>query len=257
MNSPETPEQALESSFPIADEMQSPAPTSLIETSNGVATDPANPPMTENISTELAGKTMFDVMLTTDMPVHSGTAGMGGFVTCPPSQDIAMEPQEERPAKITDVDKASRHTKKQHNFQMTKEVFHEIEQTIGRFPSERGGMLGGCRQSGRITHYFFDRTASCSGVTYSPDTDTVNPQLQSWNAQGIDLIGFVHSHPGSFGRPSGGDLVYAKRIIAHCESMEIFYMPIINTKPESGKFSMFSYCVNRAGQLLPATHELI
>lgn len=147
-------------------------------------------------------------------------------------------------------------TKEKKTFFIAAKVMKEIEQTIGLHRSERGGMLGGCRKTGHVTHYFFDRTASCSGVTYSPDTDTVNQQLQVWNAEDIDLMGFVHSHPGNFGRPSGGDLVYAKRIIAVCESMDVFYMPIVNTKPETGKFSLFSYYVGRDGQMLPANHEI-
>src|SRR5687767_11968851 len=96
--------------------------------------------------------------------------------------------------------------------QITEEVLTAIRQQIGSRPAEAGGVLGGNRASGTVTAFYFDETAATSRGTYSPNHEVVNRLLaEDWNPRGIDLLGFVHSHPAGIRVPSGGDQYYARR----------------------------------------------
>jgi proteasome lid subunit RPN8/RPN11 len=96
----------------------------------------------------------------------------------------------------------------------TDDVLRAISRTVGRLPAESGGPFGGYENSRVVTHFHFDQSGRTSGVTYSPDAKRLNRLFKSqWNAQGIRLFGFIHSHPGRMNCPSGGDLAYAERIL--------------------------------------------
>jgi len=79
---------------------------------------------------------------------------------------------------------------------LTDQVHDQIARTIGDMPAEQGGMLGGRRRTGTVTHFAFDGSARCSFATYTPDRATLNQLLrEEWNPQDVDLLGFAHSHP--------------------------------------------------------------
>ena len=128
---------------------------------------------------------------------------------------------------------------------MTIQVLLDIIKTIGLMPAESGGILGG--KDDVITHYRFDHTGSTSNVTYSPDVPVVNKQLSQWNDFLIRLIAFVHSHPGKHNKPSAGDLVYAKQILKGIDDLEQLWLPIVNTVPDTGSFTLTPWVVCRSG----------
>ena len=110
----------------------------------------------------------------------------------------------------------------------TPEVLEQIRETIGSRHAETGGMLGTTDGGRTIDHFYFDRSASVSGVTYSPDTDTLNDVIAKWNEQGIKFCGFIHSHPLGSKAPSLGDYIYAKRILSCMElPNDTMMMPIV------------------------------
>lgn len=78
---------------------------------------------------------------------------------------------------------------------MTRQVYDQIRNTIGRRPPESGGILGSSDGGKTIDRFYFDATAKVTGGTYSPDTEVINRVLAHWDAQDILLVGFVHSHP--------------------------------------------------------------
>ena len=96
---------------------------------------------------------------------------------------------------------------------MTRQVFDQIRNTIGRCHPESGGILGSSDGGKTIDHFYFDSTARTTGGTYSPDTAVLNRILKEWNDKGITLEGFVHSHPWGHTAPSTEDIKYAKRIM--------------------------------------------
>jgi proteasome lid subunit RPN8/RPN11 len=126
---------------------------------------------------------------------------------------------------------------------VTKAVYEEIRNSIGALRAEHGGALGGDRTAGIITHFHFDNSARRTGVTYSPDHETLNRLFtESWNPTGVNLLGFVHSHPPGYRQPSGGDITYAERILKHIPELKRLYLPIVMTEPDTGKFELLAYC---------------
>lgn len=129
---------------------------------------------------------------------------------------------------------------------MTDAVLGHIRDTVGVRPAEEGGMLGGPRARGVVTRYHFDETARRTTATYTPDDALLNQLLRkSWNPAGINLLGFVHSHPRSYWRPSGGDMVYAERILAAIPAMDRIVLPIAQTRPDTGAFALHTFVATR------------
>ena len=91
---------------------------------------------------------------------------------------------------------------------MTRQVYDQICNTIGRRPPESGGILGSSDGGKTIDRFYFDATAKVTGGTYSPDTEVINRVLAHWDIQDILLVGFVHSHPKGYAKPSEGDYRY-------------------------------------------------
>jgi len=131
---------------------------------------------------------------------------------------------------------------------ITASVLEQIRHTIGCLPAETGGMLGGRSADGVVTHFYFDGTAERTGITYTPDTRQVNRVLShDWNSRGIDLLGFVHSHPPAFQRPSSGDLRYAHAICGANPAITELSLPIVATIADAGTFGLCPYAVVRDG----------
>jgi hypothetical protein len=108
-------------------------------------------------------------------------------------------------------------------------VLESIRETVGSLPAETGGALGMDEDTGAIIAFDFDDMAQRSGATYSPDVQRLNKVLRPvlWKPCGIKFCGFVHSHPGRFGRPSGGDAIYARNILSAMTSIHQLVMPIV------------------------------
>ena len=107
-------------------------------------------------------------------------------------------------------------------------VCKDILLTIGARPAESGGILLGPVGTNDVTDFFFDDGGSCTGSTYSPDCVTLRQKMEDeWLPAGIDMKGFVHSHPGSFDRLSNGDMVYINRLLDKNDDMTMFVAPIV------------------------------
>lgn len=131
-------------------------------------------------------------------------------------------------------------------------VLRAIYRTIGARPAETGGMLGGDRSTGAVTKFYFDRSASRSGATYSPDCSTINRLLKErWNPLGIQFMGFVHSHPSGFRRPSFGDETYAKRILDAMPQVKRLMLFIVMSGADGRRYELLPYVayLNRWGSL--------
>ncbi len=128
-------------------------------------------------------------------------------------------------------------------------VLDEIQRSVGSCAPETGGMLGGNRDLGVVTHFHFDDQAHRTRAAYSPDCQTLNRVLtEEWNPAGVRLMGFVHSHPRWVRRPSGGDEVYAQRILTAIPEMDRLLLPIVMAEPDNGHFEMLPFAATRHGK---------
>lgn len=134
-------------------------------------------------------------------------------------------------------------------------VIEAIYQTIGRRPAESGGVLGASVAAGAIDQFVFDESSENTQVTYTPNHLELNRIFdEEWGPKAIRLKGFVHSHPRGFTRPSGGDLIYAARILAGIEDLGSLFLPIIQTIPDRGIFALHPWVAtsDRGCRLLAA-----
>ena len=108
-------------------------------------------------------------------------------------------------------------------------TYENILHTIAWQRPETGGiLLGPIGNDNEITSWFFDRGLNCTAATYSPDYMTLRRKMkEEWMPFGIDMKGFVHSHPGHYDRLSAGDLVYVNRLLDKNEDMSMFAAPIV------------------------------
>lgn len=148
---------------------------------------------------------------------------------------------------------------------IARSVLDQIQHSVGALAPETGGMLGGNRDLGVVTHFHFDEQAHRTRVTYSPDCQTLNRVLSDeWNPAGVQLMGFVHSHPRGIRAPSGGDEVYAERILAAIPEMDRVLLPIVMATPDNGRFELLPFAATRQGagvaveglELLQADHDV-
>lgn len=131
---------------------------------------------------------------------------------------------------------------------ITETVLDAIARTIADLPAEQGGLLGGSYEDGVVRYYYFDHTSARSGATYSPDHVLLTKLLETdWNPRGVRLLGFVHSHPPGCSKPSGGDLVYARRILEAIPDLPRLLLPII-TKPVGCNFDIGCFAAIRNGK---------
>ena len=125
---------------------------------------------------------------------------------------------------------------------MTRQVYDQICNTIGRRPPESGGILGSSDGGKTIDRFYFDATAKVTGGTYSPDTEVINRVLAHWDTQDILLVGFVHSHPKGYAKPPEGDYRYVKAIMSALNITDDFFMPIVIVNdPPDGKINLYAY----------------
>lgn len=111
---------------------------------------------------------------------------------------------------------------------LSTSVLDRIMNSIGARPAETGGILLGPLDSNDVTDFYYDGTADCTGITYTPDVKTLQQKLNDeWLPAGVDFKGFVHSHPTALDRPSGGDLEFIARLLRSNPDMPHFVAPIV------------------------------
>ena len=75
--------------------------------------------------------------------------------------------------------------------------------------------------------------------------------IAMWNAKGVELCGFIHSHPKGCTAPSVADSRYAKDIMNALGIQGKFFMPIVQVNnPVDGQIKIYSYAFEHRLQLL-------
>ena len=111
--------------------------------------------------------------------------------------------------------------------QITSEVIQQIEQTIGKYPPEHGGILG-AKEDGIISEFYFDHLGKSSSNGYSPDVESINRILiEDWMPRNIYMVGIVHSHNPEIFSLSCGDIHYGIQILRSLDTVDAFYLPVV------------------------------
>jgi|GEM_PF-6538651 len=122
-----------------------------------------------------------------------------------------------------------------------------IKSTIGRLPAETGGMLLGDPKRHLVTKFVFDQGSNQTrnACAYNGDIEFLNNELEKGREEGLDLVGFIHSHPYGSSHLSGeyGDIGYLKNIFSAMPELEYLYSPIVFSTDGNREFQMFTYCV--------------
>jgi proteasome lid subunit RPN8/RPN11 len=122
---------------------------------------------------------------------------------------------------------------------LTESVYRAMFGTVGMLPVETGGMFGSS-DGETIDHFHFDECAATSGITYRPSVEILNKYVvPDWKSKGVEVIGFVHSHPRGHCRPSLDDEVYAAAIMT-ANDLNRLYLPILQSA-DDGCFLANSY----------------
>lgn len=118
--------------------------------------------------------------------------------------------------------------------EFTRQAYESIAQSVGSRPAESGGILLGSRDNYLVTKFIFDTNGSTSRCGYDPDVNFINRCIkEEWEHNGLELLGFVHSHPPGVRRLSGdmgngyGDIGYLKAIFRAIPALETFLVPIV------------------------------
>jgi len=84
-------------------------------------------------------------------------------------------------------------------------VIDEIAKSVGSLPPESGGALLGGYSTSTVVRFVYDPAAQVTGASFIPSRQLTEEVQKAENAYGLQFKGVLHSHPGSFDRPSGPD----------------------------------------------------
>lgn len=141
-------------------------------------------------------------------------------------------------------------------FKITQSAFDEIKATVGNKPAESGGLLFGSRKDYTVTRFLFDKNSINTQSSYTFNTGYLNPIIKKWwEEEGLELIGFLHSHPFGIGRLSEPDKKYFASQFKNID-VEKFLTPIIFSDKDGG-FKFIPLVFNKDGTIDKLELEII
>jgi proteasome lid subunit RPN8/RPN11 len=115
-------------------------------------------------------------------------------------------------------------------FKVTDAVYMHVLRELAYAPPERMGVLLGPKDHDRLlTHFIADPTGNSTSASFTIDRERLQPLLDPYFACGLDIKGYVHSHPSGCTRPSAGDLAYLRGLFARAGNSKTteFFFPIV------------------------------
>ena len=146
-------------------------------------------------------------------------------------------------------------TDKQLKMRFTQSVYNEIINTIGSQPAESGGLLFGKEDDRIVRKFIFDKQAKVTRATYSFNVEYLNGEIKRlWNGEGLSCIGFIHSHPRGFDRPSQPDIQYFTNMFNYMPR-ELYLTPIVFTVPDGG-FELMPHILRKGDAQTLCAHTI-
>jgi proteasome lid subunit RPN8/RPN11 len=114
------------------------------------------------------------------------------------------------------------------DIKISQKAYRKMMNYICSRPAESGGILLGPVGSNVVTDFYFDSGGTCTGASYSPGHVTLSKLMkEKWLPSGIDMKGFLHSHPGQLDWLTYGDMAYINRLLDKNPDMDMFIAPIV------------------------------
>ena len=133
-----------------------------------------------------------------------------------------------------------------HVMRVNRSVVEAIMQTVASQRPETGGWLGGPLEFGAVTRFHFDNDGDRTARSYAPNLVRMSDIIDDrWKADGVGLVGFVHSHPSYARRPSFADLQFALGLFRLVPHLSQVWLPIVLTKPT---FELVPFLVRKTGE---------
>ena len=110
-------------------------------------------------------------------------------------------------------------------------VLEKIQKSVGSIVPESGGALLGSYGNSLIVDFLFDSAAETTGVSYVPSLSIAERVRTEELNRNLQFKGIVHSHPGSFDKPSGPDeFSFGAGLEANPE-LSRYLAPIVTLEP--------------------------
>lgn len=127
--------------------------------------------------------------------------------------------------------------------------------TVGSRPAESGGLLFGSRTDWVVTKFLYDKNAKTTSNSYSFDVGYLNPKMDELAEEGLQLLGFFHSHPQGYKQLSAPDKTYFERQFKNIP-VDQFYAPLMFPAVD-GAYDFIPYVYHKDGRIEQATLELV
>ena len=115
-----------------------------------------------------------------------------------------------------------------------QEIVDNISAVANSKPLEIGGILGSSKDN-VITDMITDLSSDAvkCRFEYYPNTDFLNTQIENWAENGIEFLGFFHTHFSGSKNLSDADIEYIKSIMIGSKGVvEYLYFPLF-TLPDN------------------------
>lgn len=138
---------------------------------------------------------------------------------------------------------------------ITTNAFTEMLKTVGSQNAEAGGLLFGSRKDWVITKFLYDRNAVTTVSTYSFDVGYLNPMIDKLEEEGLQLLGFLHSHPQNCTNLSQPDIQYFLKQFSYI-SVDKFLVPLMFSAVD-GTHDFIPYTIYKDGRVEQSELELL
>lgn len=142
------------------------------------------------------------------------------------------------------------------SIRFSKSAYAKIQETLGTLKPEQGGILGISNEEDIVDFFVHDKKADVGTYEYSPNVSYIDEVINNeWAPNGIEFVGFIHSHPYGSSRLSSADIQYAKRIMK-AFGLSYLFMPLANSNQDAS-FQIHGYYVQKKGTVIPCEIEVV
>jgi len=138
-------------------------------------------------------------------------------------------------------------------FKITTSAYNAILKTVASQPAEQGGVLIGTKE-GVITDFIHDEDAVTTAVTYTINTQFLNPKIKAFTNEGKEFLGILHSHPG-LPRLSHADKQYFQSQFENFDR-PYFYTPIVFSAKDD-TYDFFPFIFYKDGTVVTGKLEVL